>query len=87
MPIVPQEKHDDALSRLLFIDGQWKVASDRILASLAGAHMKRVTLKLGGHGPVIVTADADIEACGLHPCRGQDPQCGTGLCFPYAVPD
>lgn len=32
----------------------------KILASLAGAHMKRVTMELGGHGPVIVTADADI---------------------------
>ena len=32
------------------------------LAALAGLHMKRVTMELGGHGPVIVMADADIEA-------------------------
>ncbi len=31
------------------------------LAALAGAHMKRVTMELGGHAPVIVAADADIE--------------------------
>jgi succinate-semialdehyde dehydrogenase / glutarate-semialdehyde dehydrogenase len=31
------------------------------LAALAGAHMKRVTMELGGHAPVIVCADADIE--------------------------
>ena len=31
------------------------------LAALAGAHMKRSTMELGGHGPVIVTDDADIE--------------------------
>lgn len=31
------------------------------LAALAGQHMKRVTMELGGHAPVIVTADADIE--------------------------
>jgi len=31
------------------------------LASLAGAHMKRVTMELGGHAPVIVLDDADIE--------------------------
>ena len=31
------------------------------LAALAGAHMKRSTMELGGHGPVIVTADADVE--------------------------
>ncbi|WP_047783215.1 NAD-dependent succinate-semialdehyde dehydrogenase [Variovorax paradoxus] len=31
------------------------------LASLAGRHMKRVTMELGGHAPVIVAADADVE--------------------------
>jgi succinate-semialdehyde dehydrogenase/glutarate-semialdehyde dehydrogenase len=32
------------------------------LAALAGEHMKRVTMELGGHAPVIVCDDADIEA-------------------------
>lgn len=31
------------------------------LASLAGQHMKRVTMELGGHAPVIVAEDADLE--------------------------
>jgi succinate-semialdehyde dehydrogenase / glutarate-semialdehyde dehydrogenase len=31
------------------------------LASLAGAHMKRVSMELGGHSPVIVFDDADVE--------------------------
>src|ERR1043166_3525948 len=31
------------------------------LASLAGAHMKRVTMELGGHAPAIVFEDADVE--------------------------
>ncbi|WP_027350096.1 NAD-dependent succinate-semialdehyde dehydrogenase [Halotalea alkalilenta] len=31
------------------------------LASLAGEHMKRVTMELGGHAPLIVCDDADIE--------------------------
>ena len=31
------------------------------LASLAGTHMKRATMELGGHAPAIVFADADIE--------------------------
>ncbi len=31
------------------------------LAALAGAHMKRATMELGGHSPVIVCDDADIE--------------------------
>ena len=31
------------------------------LAALAGAHMKRVTMELGGHAPAIVFEDADLE--------------------------
>ena len=31
------------------------------LAALAGQHMKRVTMELGGHAPVIVAEDADLE--------------------------
>jgi succinate-semialdehyde dehydrogenase/glutarate-semialdehyde dehydrogenase len=31
------------------------------LASLAGAHMKRTTMELGGHAPVIVCDDADVD--------------------------
>lgn len=33
----------------------------RQLAQLAALHLKRITLELGGHAPVIVCADADIE--------------------------
>jgi succinate-semialdehyde dehydrogenase / glutarate-semialdehyde dehydrogenase len=33
----------------------------KLLAGLAGSHMKRVTMELGGHAPVIVCDDADIE--------------------------
>ncbi|AOW49039.1 NAD-dependent succinate-semialdehyde dehydrogenase [Acetobacter ascendens] len=32
------------------------------LAALAGAQMKPVTMELGGHGPVIVCPDADLDA-------------------------
>ena len=32
------------------------------LAALAGLHMKRATMELGGHAPAIVFADADVEA-------------------------
>lgn len=31
------------------------------LAALAGQHMKRVTMELGGHAPVIIFDDADID--------------------------
>lgn len=31
------------------------------LAALAGQHMKRVTMELGGHSPVLVFDDADVE--------------------------
>jgi succinate-semialdehyde dehydrogenase/glutarate-semialdehyde dehydrogenase len=32
------------------------------LAAMAGAHMKRATMELGGHAPAIVFNDADIDA-------------------------
>lgn len=32
------------------------------LAALAGAHMKRITMELGGHAPVVILDDADISA-------------------------
>lgn len=34
----------------------------KLLASLAGHHMKRSTMELGGHAPVIVFDDADTDA-------------------------
>lgn len=41
------------------------VAVGKHLASLAGAQMKRVTMELGGHAPVIVCADADIDRAAI----------------------
>ena len=32
----------------------------KMLAAMAGQHMKRVTMELGGHAPVIIAEDADI---------------------------
>ena len=37
------------------------VAVGKQLAALAGAHMKRMTMELGGHSPVLVFDDAEIE--------------------------
>ncbi|MES2051467.1 MAG: NAD-dependent succinate-semialdehyde dehydrogenase [Pseudomonadota bacterium] len=37
-------------------------AVGKSLASQAGAHMKRTTMELGGHSPVLVFEDADVEA-------------------------
>lgn len=37
-------------------------AVGRHLAALAGQHLKRITLELGGHAPAIIFEDADIEA-------------------------
>jgi len=36
-------------------------AVGRELASLAGLHMKRMTMELGGHAPALVFDDADVE--------------------------
>jgi succinate-semialdehyde dehydrogenase / glutarate-semialdehyde dehydrogenase len=37
-------------------------AVGKSLSALAGAHMKRVTMELGGHAPAIVCADADVAS-------------------------
>lgn len=39
------------------------------LAALAGQHMKRVTMELGGHAPVIVAEDADVALAVMPPVR------------------
>ena len=39
------------------------------LAALAGAHMKRVTMELGGHAPAIVFDDADVDLARRSCCR------------------
>ncbi len=49
------------------------------LAALAGKHMKRVTMELGGHAPVIVCEDADIalavKAAGVAKFRNAGQVC------------
>jgi len=47
------------LSRKVSFTGSVPVGKQ--LAALAGAHMKRVTMELGGHSPVLVFDDADID--------------------------
>lgn len=47
------------LSRKVSFTGSVPVGKQ--LAALAGAHMKRVTMELGGHSPVLVFDDADVE--------------------------
>ena len=36
-------------------------AVGKVLSGLAGQHMKRITMELGGHAPVVVMDDADVE--------------------------
>ena len=45
--------------RKISFTGSTKVGKQ--LAALAGAHMKRVTMELGGHAPAIICADADLD--------------------------
>ncbi len=46
--------------RKISFTGSTRVGKD--LAAMAGQHMKRVTMELGGHAPVIVFDDADVES-------------------------
>lgn len=47
------------LTRKISFTGSVQVGKQ--LAALAGAHMKRITMELGGHSPVLVFDDADVE--------------------------
>jgi len=50
---------DPAIRKITFTGS---TAVGKHLAALAGRHMKRATMELGGHAPVIVTANADLDA-------------------------
>ena len=41
-------------------------AVGKMLAELAGRHMKRATMELGGHAPAIVFDDADVDKAARH---------------------
>jgi hypothetical protein len=56
------------------------------LAALAGAHMKRVTMELGGHAPVIVAADCDVDRAAKDGGRRQVPQRRAGVHLADALP-
>src|ERR1700742_890252 len=56
--------------RKISFTGSTKVGKD--LAAMAGLHMKRVTMELGGHAPVIVFDDADIESAAQIMGGGED---------------
>jgi succinate-semialdehyde dehydrogenase/glutarate-semialdehyde dehydrogenase len=60
---VPSEISDYLIShpaiRKISFTGSTPVGKQ--LASLAGAHMKRITMELGGHAPAIVFNDADVN--------------------------
>ena len=59
---VPQEVSDylirPPIVRKVSFTGSVPVGKQ--LAALAGAHMKRITMELGGHSPVLVLPDADV---------------------------
>jgi succinate-semialdehyde dehydrogenase / glutarate-semialdehyde dehydrogenase len=50
------------------------------LAALAGRHMKPVTMELGGHAPVLVFADADMNAAARALC-GNKFRCSGQSCI------
>lgn len=52
------------------------------LASLAGKHMKVMTMELGGHAPVVVTADVDVEAVAAAICGNKYRNAGQSCINP-----
>lgn len=55
---ISQRLIESPLVRVVSFTGSVPVG--RQLAALAGAHMKRMTMELGGHAPVLVFDDADV---------------------------
>ena len=60
---VPAEVSDQLIASPIIrkVTFTGSVPVGRHLAQLAARHLKRITLELGGHAPVIVCADADID--------------------------
>jgi succinate-semialdehyde dehydrogenase / glutarate-semialdehyde dehydrogenase len=59
--------------------GRQLAAVGRQLAAIAGAHMKRVTMELGGHAPSIVFDDADVDLASRLLSSAKIAQCRPGL--------
>ncbi len=80
------------ISRRLIESPQVRVVSftgsvpvGRQLAALAASHLKRMTMELGGHAPVLGFDDADVaQAAGLL-ARMNVAQRGPGLRLAYAL--
>ncbi|CAH1649617.1 NAD-dependent succinate-semialdehyde dehydrogenase [Chelatococcus asaccharovorans] len=58
------------------------VAVGKQLSALAGAHMKRSTMELGGHAPVIVCKDADVDLAVEQMARIKPFNCGQTCAAP-----
>ena len=56
---VSQHLIQSPIARKISFTGSVPVGKN--LAALAGRHMKRTTMELGGHAPVIIFADADVD--------------------------
>jgi len=57
------------------------------LAALAGLHMKRATMELGGHAPAIVFDDADIDAAVKNLAIAKFRNAGQVCVAPTPLPD
>jgi succinate-semialdehyde dehydrogenase/glutarate-semialdehyde dehydrogenase len=55
------------------------------LASLAGQHMKRATMELGGHAPVIVTPTAGLQAAAKTIVQAKYANCGQVCISPTRI--
>jgi succinate-semialdehyde dehydrogenase/glutarate-semialdehyde dehydrogenase len=56
------------------------------LAAIAGTHMKRVTMELGGHAPAIVFDDADVDTASRLLAGAQYRNAGQVCVSPTRVP-
>ncbi len=60
---VSRQLIESPLTRVVSFTGSVPVG--RQLAALAGSHLKRTTMELGGHAPVLVFDDADVDQAAI----------------------
>ncbi|WP_054286542.1 aldehyde dehydrogenase family protein [Gulbenkiania mobilis] len=71
MAWIAHEEVEDAIRLSDAVAFTGSTSTGRVIASLAGRHIKKTVLELGGSNPFIVLADADVEAAARDACHSR----------------
>ncbi|SMF01164.1 aldehyde dehydrogenase family protein [Pseudogulbenkiania subflava] len=68
---IEHDQVEDAIKAADAVAFTGSTHTGRVIASLAGRHLKKTVLELGGSNPFIVLADADIETAAREACHSR----------------